>query len=172
MLPSFPLESGLCQVAFPTWSALFLRWVHEWSFIVECFCFCFIDTRYMRHLLVICCMHFMSSKTSFVGILSIVILDECSWIAPLTPAVMVMRGLTCHPRIPLSVCMSKLYLANIFLYTVVGNISWQYVISMNRRIFGGVGVKGGWLSMGAPSTHRMSSLSLVKHVHREVVHVH
>jgi hypothetical protein len=43
---------------------------------------------------------------------------------------------------------------------------------MNRIIFGGVGVRGGWLAMGAPSTHRMSSLSLVKHVHREVVHVH
>ena len=37
---------------------------------------------------------------------------------------------------------------------------------MNCMTFGGVGVRGGrWLSMGAPSTHKISGLSLTKHVH-------
>lgn len=32
-------------------------------------------------------------------------------------------------------------------------------------MFGGVGVKGGWLSMGAPSTPKKFGLSLARHVH-------
>ena len=35
-----------------------------------------------------------------------------------------------------------------------------------------LGGGGGWLSMGVPSTHRISGLSLARHVHGEVVHVH
>ena len=56
--------------------------------------------------MVIWCMHFMSFKTASVGILRrFHSWIECLWMAPLTPAVMVMKGLTCHPRIPLSVCI-------------------------------------------------------------------
>jgi hypothetical protein len=38
---------------------------------------------------------------------------------------------------------------------------------MNCMTFGGVGVGrgGGWLSMGPPSTHNMSSMSLASYVH-------
>jgi len=46
------------------------------------------------------------------------------------------------------------------------------VISINCMTFDEVGVKGGWLSMGVPNMHRMSSLSLTKHVHNIVEHVH
>jgi hypothetical protein len=46
---------------------------------------------------------------------------------------------------------------------------WKYVVaigeSMNCMTFGGVGVKGGWRSMGAPNTHSMSGMSLARHVH-------
>jgi hypothetical protein len=45
-------------------------------------------------------------------------------------------------------------------------MSWQYVNSMNYMTFGGVGVRGGRLSMGALSTHKIPNLSLAKHVHR------
>ena len=38
-------------------------------------------------------------------------------------------------------------------------------------MFGVVGVKGGWLSIGAPNTHKISGLSLARHVHGGV-HVH
>jgi hypothetical protein len=41
---------------------------------------------------------------------------------------------------------------------------------MNCMTFDEVGVKGGWLSMGVPNMHRMSSLSLAKHVHNIVEH--
>ena len=37
---------------------------------------------------------------------------------------------------------------------------------MNYITFGRVGVKGGWLSMGAPSTPKLFGLSLARHVHK------
>jgi hypothetical protein len=44
---------------------------------------------------------------------------------------------------------------------------------MNCMTFGGVGVKGGgWLSVGAPSTHSMHGLTLTRHVHGVLGHVH
>jgi hypothetical protein len=49
-----------------------------------------------------------------------------------------------------------------------GNLSRQYVISMNCMRFVEVGVREGWMSMGAPS---MSGLSLARHVHVIVGHV-
>ena len=52
-----------------------------------------------------------------------------------------MRGLTCHPVVP-SLCMSGLYFMVISLCAVFGNLSWQYVNSMNCMTFGGVGVRG------------------------------
>ena len=36
---------------------------------------------------------------------------------------------------------------------------------MNYMTFVEVGIRGGWMSVGAPSTHSMSSLSLARHVH-------
>ena len=48
----------------------------------------------------------------------------CLWIAPLTPTVMVTRGLTCQLH-ALSVCMSGLYLVVFSQCAVFGNLSWQ-----------------------------------------------
>ena len=58
---------------------------------------------------------YLQFSNSFIG---------CSWIAPLTSAEMVMRGLTCQPFIP-SVCMNGLYLKVISLCALFGNMSWQ-----------------------------------------------
>ena len=38
--------------------------------------------------------------------------------------------------------------------------------------FGGIGVRGCWLCVGAPSTHSMSGLSLARHVDGIVGHMH
>ena len=57
----------------------------------------------------------LSLSKSFIG---------CSWIAPLTLAVMVMRGLTSQ-SVVLSICMSGLYLAFFPLCVVFGNLLWQ-----------------------------------------------
>ena len=43
---------------------------------------------------------------------------------------------------------------------------------MNCMVFGGAGVGGEGLSMGAPSTHKIFGLSLAKHVHGRMGHVH
>ena len=43
---------------------------------------------------------------------------------------------------------------------------------MNCMTFGEVGIRGGWLSVGVPNTHSMSGLSLARHVHDIVGHVH
>ena len=37
---------------------------------------------------------------------------------------------------------------------------------------GGEAMSGDWLSLGAPSTHRMSSWNHTRHVHGVGVHVH
>ena len=42
---------------------------------------------------------------------------------------------------------------------------------MSCMTFGETGVRGAWLSVGAPSTHSMSGLSLARHVHGIVGHV-
>ena len=69
------------------------------------------------------CICFMSFFISVGGILrGFSALIDCSWMAPLTPAVMVMRGLTVHPA-DLSVCIKGLYLSFFSLMEVVGNLS-------------------------------------------------
>ena len=55
---------------------------------------------------------------------------EFSWMAPLTPAVMVMRGLVFQPLF-CSVVISGSYLACLCERACSGNLSWQYVNSMN-----------------------------------------
>ena len=83
----------------------------------------------------------------------------------------VMRGLTFHPA-ALIAWISGLYFAVFSFCAVFGNLSWQYVNSMHYITFGWVGIRGVWLSGGAPSTHSMSGLSLAKHVHSVVWHEH
>jgi hypothetical protein len=43
---------------------------------------------------------------------------------------------------------------------------------MNCMKFDEVGVRWGWLYVGAPNTHNMSGLSMAKHVHGIKGHVH
>lgn len=94
----------------------------------------------------------------------------CSRIAPLTPVVMVIRRFTCH-HVILSGCMSGLHLISISLWVVFENMSCQWVNFMSMTS-GGVGIRGGWLSMWAPNTYSIFGLSLVRHVHGIVGHVH
>ena len=71
----------------------------------------------------ILCKCFMSVLISPLRILSFYSsLIGHSWIAPPTPAVIVMRGLTCHPTV-LSVWMSGLYFSVFSLCAVFGNLS-------------------------------------------------
>ena len=55
---------------------------------------------------------------------------ECSCMAPLTPAMMVMRGSEFHPLFRM-VSFSGSYLACLCMRASWGNLSWQYVNSMN-----------------------------------------
>jgi hypothetical protein len=55
---------------------------------------------------------------------------ECSCIAPLTPAVMVMSGLAFHPLLYM-VLINGSYLVCLCVRACSGNLSWQYVNSMN-----------------------------------------
>ena len=55
---------------------------------------------------------------------------ECSCMAPLTPAVIVMRGLIFQPLF-WRVLFNGSYLACLCVRACSGNLSWQYVNSMN-----------------------------------------
>ena len=66
---------------------------------------------------------------------------ECSCIAPRTPAVMVMRGLVFHPFICI-VLISGSYLVCFCVMACSGNLSWQYVNSMNWTVVVGDGSMG------------------------------
>ena len=43
---------------------------------------------------------------------------------------------------------------------------------MNCMACDGLGLKGGWLFVGVPITHNTYDLSLARHLHDVVVHVH
>ena len=97
----------------------------------------------------------MSILTSFLGISSCSnSLIGCSWMAFLTPAMIVMRGFTCH-HLALSACMSGLYLAASSIWAVFRIWHW-----------------GGGLFVWVHVMHNMSSLSVAKHVHGRMGHVH
>ena len=76
------------------------------------------------------------------GILSLVKFSmECSWIAPLTPTVMVINGLTFHPLFCM-VFISGSYLVCLWARASSGNLSWQYVNSINCIVCLGEGSMG------------------------------
>ena len=65
------------------------------------------------------------------GILSLVSCSiEYAWMAPLTPAVIVMRGLVFHPALCI-LLINGSYLVCLCVMACSGNLSWQYVNSMN-----------------------------------------
>jgi hypothetical protein len=63
------------------------------------------------------------------------------------------------------VLFSGSYLACLCVMACSGNLSWQYVNSMNWIVWLGEGDIGGCFCFGAPITHRMSGLSLAWHWH-------
>ena len=72
-----------------------------------------------------------------IGIFSLVSLSiECSWMAPLTHAVMVMRGMVFHPLFCM-VVISGSYLVCLCMGACSGNVSWQFVSSMSWIVCGG-----------------------------------
>ena len=94
------------------------------------------------------------------GIFSFVSLSmECSCMAPLTRVVMVMRGSVFHPLFRM-VSFSGSNLACSCMRACSGNLSWQYVNSMNCIVWLEEGCMGVWVWFGASIMHRMSSLSL------------
>ena len=94
-------------------------------------------------------------------------LSVCEW-QPLTPTMMVIRGLTFNPAV-LSVWTSGLHSLYFSPMLELENQLRQYVKCL---VFDGVGISDVWLSLGAPSTHRMPGLSLSMHVHGVREHVH
>ena len=63
---------------------------------------------------------------------------ECSCMTPLTPAMMVMRGLVFHPLLCM-VLISGSYLVCLCMRACSGNLSWQYVDSINWIVCVGEG---------------------------------
>ena len=82
----------------------------------------------------------------------------CSCMAPLTPAVMVMRGFVCHPLLWV-LLISGSYLSCLCVRACSGNLSWQYVNSMNCTVYAGVGIIGVVNVVGAPNTHSIYGFS-------------
>ena len=63
---------------------------------------------------------------------------ECSCMTPLTLAMMVMRGLVFHPLLCM-VLISRSYLVCLCMRACSGNLSWQYVDSINWTVCVGEG---------------------------------
>ena len=106
------------------------------------------------------CMFFMRFLILVFGMSrSFNLLMDCSCMAPLTLAVIVMRGFVFHPLVGMAL-ISGSYLACFWVIACSGNLSWQYVNSINCIVCECEGVMGVDMWFGAPSMHRMSGLSL------------
>lgn len=90
--------------------------------------------------------------------------------APLTPAVSVLKGST-FQLLSHSVGISGSYLLSWIV--MLGNMLWQYVNYVNCMVFGEEGKREGvWPLLGALRTHMMYGLRRDKHVHVVSRHVH
>jgi hypothetical protein len=78
------------------------------------------------------------------------LLMDCSCIAPLTPTVIVIRGFV-FPSLSRIVLISGSYFACFCARACLGNLSWQYVDSMNCVVCVCEGSKGVGVWFGAPS---------------------
>ena len=76
-----------------------------------------------------------------------------------------------HPLFRIALIKGS-YLACFCVMACYGNLSWQYVNSMNCSLYVFEGGKGVGVWFGAPSMQRMSGLSLAWHWHLVCVHVH
>ena len=98
------------------------------------------------------------------GILRLVyFLMECLCIAPLTPALMVIRGLVFHPLV-CKVLISGSYLVCLCVRARSRNLSWQYVNSLSWTVYLGDGVRGVGVWDGAPIMHRMSGRNILQNI--------
>ncbi len=91
--------------------------------------------------------------------------------SPLTHGVIVMRGLIFHPFF-LMALMKGSSLVCFCVMACFGNLSWQYVNSMNFTVYVCEDGKGMGVWIGAPIMQRMSVLSLAWHWHLVCGHVH
>ena len=106
------------------------------------------------------------------GIFSLVSFSmECSWMAPLTPAVIVISGLTFQPLFCM-LLISGSYLVCLWVRASSGNLSWQYVNSINWIVWLVEGIMGVGVWLWAPIMHNMSGFSLAWHWHFVCEHVH
>jgi hypothetical protein len=104
--------------------------------------FLLFNTRYVRYLMAFWWMFFMRLLMLVFGMLRCSsFLMDCSCIAPLTHAVMVMRGFSFHPLRCISLINGS-YLACFCVMACSRNLSWQYVNSMNWIVFVFDGDKG------------------------------
>ena len=116
--------------------------------------------RYVRYLMALWCMFFMSVLMLLVGIFRLVsFLMDFSCMAPLTPSVMVTRGLVFHPLF-CKAFINGLYLACLCRRACYGNLSWQYVNSISWIVVVGDGFSSVWDWFGAPMMQGIYGLSL------------
>jgi hypothetical protein len=120
----------------------------------------------------LCCKLFIRILMLALGILRFVSFSiKCSCIAPLTPAVMVMRGVGFHPLFCM-VLISGSYLVCFCVLACSGNRSWQYVKSMSWIVVVGEGAIGVWVWFEGPIAHRTYGLSLVWQLQGKCGHAH
>ena len=109
------------------------------------------------------CISFMSVLMLVFGILRLDSLSMvCSWIAPLTPAVIMISGFIFHP-LSCMLLISRSYLACFCVMACWGNLSWQDVNSMSCIVCVGAGNIGVGVWFGAPNTLNISGLNLDWH---------
>jgi hypothetical protein len=97
------------------------------------------------------------------GILRLVsLLIDCSCIAPLTTAVMVIRGFVFQPLHPI-VLISGSHFSCFCVRACSWNLSWQYVNSMSCIVCVCEGSRGVGVWFGTLNTERMYGLSLTWH---------
>ena len=103
------------------------------------------------------CIFFMRVLILCFGIFSLVSFSmECSWMAPLTPAVMVISGLTFQPLFCM-LLISGSYLVCLWVRASFGNLSWQYVNSRNWIVWLGEGIMGVGVWLGTAFCSESSS---------------
>ena len=106
------------------------------------------------------------------GIFSLVNLSmECSCMVPLTPAVMLMRGLVFRPLL-CRVLINGSYFMCLCMRACSRNLSWKYVNLINWTMSVGEGDIGVCVWLGALIMHRMLGLSLASHLHGICWHEH
>ena len=106
------------------------------------------------------------------GISRLVSLLECSCKSPLTPIMMVIRGLVFHPSFCMVLMRGGSYLVCLCVRAWLGYMLWQYVNSMSWIVSVGEGDIGVCVWFGALIMHKIYGCSLARHWHVVCGHVH